>query len=89
VADIYDALTTDRPYKMAFSPERAMQTLRNETNAGWRDSRIIEAFADTFPLVKKVEAQSNTSLLALSLALGETARPAELDARGVDTIIAR
>ena len=47
----------------------------------------IEAFADMFPLVKNVEAQSNTSLLALSLALGETARPAgKLDARGVDTI---
>ena len=86
VADIYDALTTDRPYKTAFSPEYAMQTLQNEVNAGWRDSRIIEAFADMFPLVKNVEAQSNTSLLALSLALGETARPAgKLDARGVDT----
>jgi putative two-component system response regulator len=87
VADIYDALTTDRPYKTAFSPECALQTLQNEVNAGWRDSRIIEAFADIFPVVKNVEAHSNTSLLALSLALGETARPAgKPDARGVDTI---
>jgi putative two-component system response regulator len=76
VADIYDAVTTDRPYKTAFSPERALQTLQNEAAAGWRDSRVVEAFADIFPLVQNVEAHSNTSLLALSLALGETARPA-------------
>ena len=43
VADIYDALTTDRPYKTAFSPEYALQTLQNEVNAGWRDSRIYRS----------------------------------------------
>jgi putative two-component system response regulator len=74
-ADIYDALTTNRPYKMAYSPERALQTLKNEAAAGWRDPRVIEAFEDSFSVIKGVEAHSSTSLLALSLALGATTRP--------------
>jgi putative two-component system response regulator len=78
-ADIYDALTTERPYKAAYSPERALNTLRNEAAAGWRDPRVVEAFADVFPLVQCVDAHSNTSLLALSLALGETGRTAAIE----------
>ncbi|HEY3455737.1 MAG TPA: HD domain-containing phosphohydrolase, partial [Bryobacteraceae bacterium] len=63
-ADIYDALTMDRPYKAAYSPERALETLRTEAAAGWRDPRVVEAFADIFPLIKTVDAHSNSSLLA-------------------------
>jgi HD-GYP domain-containing protein (c-di-GMP phosphodiesterase class II) len=75
-ADIYDALTTERPYKAAYSPERALETLRNEAAAGWRDPQVIEAFEDVFPLVRSIDAQSSASLLALSLVLGEAAHTA-------------
>lgn len=77
VVDIYDALTTARPYKVAYSPEHALDTLQSEAKNGWRDPRIVEAFSDIFPLVKDVEAYSNASLLALSMALGKTARTVE------------
>lgn len=78
-ADIYDALTTERPYKAAYSPERALETLRNEAAAGWRDPRVMEAFADVFPLVRSIDAESSASLLALSLVLGEAAHTAAIE----------
>ena len=37
VADIYDALTTERPYKRAFSREEAITTLEEEMGRGWRE----------------------------------------------------
>ncbi len=46
IADIFDALTTERPYKPAFSPEEAMDVLRQEAERGWRDSELVEAFAE-------------------------------------------
>lgn len=79
-ADIYDALTTERPYKAAYSPERALETLRNEAASGWRDPRVVEAFADVFPLVQSIDAPSSASLLALSHALGETGRTLAIEA---------
>jgi putative two-component system response regulator len=72
VADIYDALTTDRPYKPAFTPEFALQTLRSEAAAGWRDPNIVEAFADIFSSTRDVDHHSISSLLALSSAVGES-----------------
>jgi len=44
IADIYDALTTDRPYRGAVSPERAFQELRREAARGWRDPNLVEQF---------------------------------------------
>lgn len=69
VADIYDALTTDRPYKPAYSPDYAINVLREEVKTGWRDARIVEAFCDSVPRFHHAEAGSDSSLLALSLAL--------------------
>ena len=44
VADIYDALSTERPYKPAMSLEQAMDILRRETKAGQLDSEVVSAF---------------------------------------------
>lgn len=44
VADIYDALTNPRPYKPAFSSERALRILQEETDQGWRDPQIVKMF---------------------------------------------
>lgn len=76
VADIYDALITDRPYKAAYSPERALETLKTEARAGWRDPSIVEAFTEIFPAIKGIDSHSNSSLLALSSVLGKSAQPA-------------
>lgn len=42
--DIYDALTTDRPYRRALSSEQAFHTLREEATRGWWDRSLVEEF---------------------------------------------
>ena len=43
VADVYDALTTVRPYKLAWPELRAMEELRREVAAGRLDPDCVEA----------------------------------------------
>lgn len=42
VVDIYDALTTDRPYRKGLSSSNALQILKEEAERGWRDGSIVE-----------------------------------------------
>jgi len=49
VVDAYDAMTTDRPYKTAFTPGRAYDELRVDAQAGARNVRIVEEFISIAP----------------------------------------
>jgi putative two-component system response regulator len=40
--DVYDALTTDRPYRKAFPQEKAFAIMREEVKRGWRDGFLID-----------------------------------------------
>lgn len=44
IVDVYDALTTDRPYKKAFSITDALQTMKEEVGKGWWDPYIFDEF---------------------------------------------
>src|SRR5450755_4784921 len=44
IVDVYDALTTERPYKKAFSSADALQTMKEEVAKGWWDSRLFDQF---------------------------------------------
>jgi len=44
IVDVYDALTTARPYKRAFSGADAFQTMREEVDKGWWDRHIFDQF---------------------------------------------
>ncbi|HTE90470.1 MAG TPA: HD domain-containing phosphohydrolase, partial [Terriglobales bacterium] len=44
IVDVYDALTTDRPYKSAFASVKALEIMEDEVNKGWWDSRIFGEF---------------------------------------------
>ncbi len=44
VTDIYDALTTDRPYRKALPKEKAMAIMREEVKRGWWDGSILDEF---------------------------------------------
>ncbi len=46
VADIYDALTTARPYKPAFSHQHAIEIMLEESRRGWRDPELVPLFAE-------------------------------------------
>jgi len=39
--DIYDSLTTERPYRVALSQEKAIEIMREETRRGWWDANLI------------------------------------------------
>lgn len=43
--DIYDALTTDRPYHKAMSSEKAFSIMHEEAKRGWWDEPLIREFA--------------------------------------------
>lgn len=42
--DVFDALTTNRPYRRALSLEQAFRTLREEAGRGWWDGTIVDEF---------------------------------------------
>ena len=45
IVDIYDALTTDRPYRDAYAPSHAIATLYSEAERGWVDKDLVQVFA--------------------------------------------
>jgi putative two-component system response regulator len=42
--DIYDALTSERPYKRAFTAEEALAILDQEADKGWRNPDLVQQF---------------------------------------------
>jgi putative two-component system response regulator len=58
VIDIYDSLTTDRPYRKALSPQRAKEILFEEAERGWRDTYLVKCFIDLLDGVRESEGRS-------------------------------
>ena len=46
IVDVFDALTTDRPYRAALPFARAAEELRLEVTRGWRRGDLVAAFLD-------------------------------------------
>ncbi|MEO1671736.1 MAG: HD domain-containing phosphohydrolase [Cyanobacteria bacterium J06631_2] len=44
IIDIYDALTSDRPHKQAYSAEEALAIILEETQKGWRNPELTAQF---------------------------------------------
>jgi putative two-component system response regulator len=44
IVDVYDAVTTQRPYQRAKSIEDAVETLRGQVTRGWRRRDLVEEF---------------------------------------------
>lgn len=53
VADVFDALTSVRPYKRAWSVDEAMTLIREQSSAHF-DPELVEAFSDCLPDVLQV-----------------------------------
>ena len=46
VVDVFDALTSERPYHHARPREEAFDVLTTEASKGWRDRALVDAFVD-------------------------------------------
>jgi putative two-component system response regulator len=71
IADIFDALTSKRPYKDAYLPEHAMLILREEANLGWRDPKLVAKFGEIYPMFRSAPSPKtgSHSLQALAEAI--------------------
>ncbi|MBF0107825.1 MAG: response regulator [Magnetococcales bacterium] len=56
VADVFDALTSARPYKAAWSPARAISFLREESGRHF-DPRLVRVFIDIFSDILEVRRE--------------------------------
>jgi putative two-component system response regulator len=46
VVDMFDALTSDRPYRKAISDAAAYRLIIDEARSGWREPALVEAFVE-------------------------------------------
>ncbi|MEL6321626.1 MAG: two-component system response regulator [Cyanobacteria bacterium J06626_14] len=50
--DIYDALTSERPYKVAFTPKESIRIIQEETERGWRNPALTRQFSEFIHLTE-------------------------------------
>ena len=68
VADIYDALITERCYKPALSHEQAFALMEEEVRRGWRDPELVPLFVSTIQAKNAADAGAiDTSLENMSI----------------------
>lgn len=66
IVDVYDALTTSRPYKLALTVEEALAVIKKEVRKGWWDPHV---FAEFERLIEK-DVQKFISLVKAAAAGG-------------------
>jgi putative two-component system response regulator len=54
LADVYDALTTERPYKVAMPSNAALEIMDEEAERGWWDRELYAAFRQ---MIRESQAQ--------------------------------
>ncbi len=65
MADIYDALTSERPYKQPMTPEQALGIIREEARKGWRDPQLVDMFAEILPMFRTVQPTGDSCHMSL------------------------
>jgi putative two-component system response regulator len=84
-ADIYDALTSPRPYKRALSDENALHIMEAETERGWRDPTLIQLFLRLHKdVISRLDGpigamQASLANLLQMVAVNSGSRPALVD----------
>ena len=61
IVDVYDALSTQRPYKPALSSDAALNVMKNEVKKGWWDPDVLAAFEE---LIRTDEGKAAPKFLA-------------------------
>ncbi len=49
IVDVFDALTTDRPYRKALDVEVALEMMRSDARGGWCDLALLDRFIAAVP----------------------------------------
>jgi cyclic di-GMP phosphodiesterase len=73
LADIYDALTSVRPYKTAMTPKTALELMQAETRRGWRDPELMRVFVTLHADTLSHEAWRDAQAMQQSLATLQSA----------------
>jgi len=84
LVDVYDALTTKRPYKRALSLAEALETMEAEVKKGWWDPDLFREFQQMIRTSNQEGAENSTGSGCESAAgslerSGEKVAPAESD----------
>jgi len=66
LADVFDALTTNRPYKTAIPWETALLMMDAEAERGWWDRELYAAFREMILEVKKLPEQQSVTTIGNS-----------------------
>jgi putative two-component system response regulator len=61
VADVFDALTSERPYKLAFSNEKALAII-NEDSGTHFDPQIVEVFLANWETILQIQNEARAAL---------------------------
>jgi putative two-component system response regulator len=61
IVDVYDALSTERPYKPALAAAAALDVTKNEVKKGWWDPKVFAAFEE---LIKAEEGEAQPKAIA-------------------------
>ena len=74
VADAYDAITSERPYKPAYSPVRARELIR--LDCGWHfDPIVVAAFDATFPAFLTIQQYATDDFPTVQFPASDYAQP--------------
>ncbi len=65
VADVYDALTTDRPYRKAFSTLKGRQEIIDNSGSHF-DPQVVTAFCEIFPYLETESHGSSANLVEIN-----------------------
>ena len=58
IADVFDALTSERPYKKAWSIEEAIEFLKSQSGKHF-DPQLVQIFIEQLPAILEVKEQFN------------------------------
>jgi HD-GYP domain-containing protein (c-di-GMP phosphodiesterase class II) len=59
VADIFSAITEDRPYRKGMEKEKAIQVLRGDAEKGLISSTIVELLVGSFDEINRVREEES------------------------------
>lgn len=77
VADVYDAMTSDRVYRKGYTPERALRNLQ-EVIPDWFDPRMLDALVQNiaiYPVGSVVELSTGELAVVVEVRRGAALRP--------------